>query len=302
MNLSTRISNSLTLAALTLSLAGCGGGGSDSSESAVAAAPPPSPGTTLPTTPPTAYTPDLRSFAVAWVGLQIAGTALDVLHITGETGNCGAGGSTRYDFGAVRQTLSQCVVRTSPDSAYTGSWSATNTTTGKVKSVAMSSPSLTVANPVAAGGQTQFAITAGNVGGLDDFSNDAVDVYSAVGFSLEARVGTANAFYRVGSNAAATASQSIQNGVATLLISSASLGVDYSGNAWRFTVQNLRSIGDNRPDQGTLIVADQSQPSTAATTVTFGTGNGLQFSSGGQSVVKRWSDADVQAALAAARQ
>lgn len=292
---SIRFPTALTLAAWTLSLAACGGGGNDSSDS-VAAAPPAS---VPPVTTPTAYQPDLRSFAVAWVSLQVAGTALDVLHISGETGNCGAGGSTSYDPGAVRQTLSQCVVKTSPDAAYTGSWSAT--VTGNVKNVAMSSPSLVITDPGATG-QTQFAITAGNVNGLDDFSNDTVDVYSAIGFSLDALVGSANAAYHIGSNAAGTASQSLQNGVASLSIQSASLGVNYAGNAWRFTVQNLRSIGDNRPDQGTLVVADQSQPSTAATTVTFGASNALQFSSGGQSIAKNWSDADLQAALAAALQ
>lgn len=291
MNVSTRFHRISALATLCLSLVACGGGGSGGSAPAT---------TPLPPTAPTAYVPDLRSFAVAWTSLVISEFALDVLHISAETGNCGVSGSTSYDVGSVKQTLSLCVTKSSPASAYTGQWSATSSVSGSLKTVTMSSPAITVADATAPA-QAQYAITAGNVSGVDDFSSSTADVYTAVGFSLDALVGPANSSYRVGSNAPGSASQSVQNGVSTTLIKSAALGVSHAGNAWRYTVDNVRSVGDNRPDQGTIIVIDAAQPTTAATTITFGPGNSIVFASGGQSVSKGWADADVQAALIASR-
>ena len=71
--------------------------------------------------------------------------------------------------------------------------------------------------------------------------------------------------------------------------------------AWRLAVRGVATRGDSNPDAGSITVADQSKPASEQLTVSFGAGNNITFSAGGRSVTKLWGDADVRAALAAAR-
>lgn len=278
--------------ATLLVVSACGGGGSDN---ATTGTPVVSPGTE-----PSAYAPDLQSFAVAWIALNLSLSAADMLHMAGNTGNCGGGGQTAYDLGAVRQTAQACVLKTNPVNAYTGGFSLTYTNGVNTRASTISSPALQVA-AAAAPKAAQFSIDSGVISGIDDFSNDTADVYSAVTFSLQVTPAGAATPYRVGTNGPGTLTQSFANGTPALVVSSLDIGVNRAQGAWRLAVRGVATRGDSNPDAGSITVADQSKPASEQLTVSFGAGNNITFSAGGRSVTKLWGDADVRAALAAAR-
>lgn len=278
--------------ATLLVVSACGGGGSNTTAT----------GTPVvsPVTDPSAYTPDLQSFAVAWIALNLSLSAFDMLHMAGNTGNCGGGGQTAYDVGAARQTAQSCVLKTSPANAYTGGFALTFTNGVNTRSSTISSPTLQVAAS-AAPKSAQFSVDSGVVNGIDDFSSDTSDVYSVVTFSLQVTPAGAATPYRIGTNGPGTLTQTLANGTPALVVSSLDIGVDRTQGAWRFAVRGVASRGDSNPDTGSIAVADQSKPASEQLTVSFGPGNSITFSAGGRSVTKLWGDADVRAALAAAR-
>lgn len=285
---------------LALLLAACGGGSDNSSDTAAPTTPP------VTTPPPVVAVPDpvqpgkdLASFAAAWVSYTMV-QAVPMLQLAaGASDNCPLGGTARYDAAAGRQVLAACRTRQAPDQAFTGSYAVGQlTSSAGTTTAALSAPAVEVF--AAADGAREFALTGGSIAS-EVVDNDAGDRYFFTSPSLDFTAGAGHryAVSNAGSTSiAVTFEQQVPVRETANLVFTTSDGSD----TWQVTVTGgIRERGD-RPDRGSLTIVRLG--AQQALNATFGSDGTVTLVGGEQGGTRTlgWTDATLQAALAAARQ
>lgn len=302
---SARVTTLATLS-LCLALSACGGGG-DADAGAVADNPqippvtqPVTPPVTTPTTPPTASEQDLAGFTAAWMSYQMLASVNMLQMAAGGTGSCGLGGTVAYDAVAGTSTLDQCHTRAFPYQVYSGRNSISQLVSNADRSqvsAAIRSPSVRVVS--ADTGTLEYTITDGEITG-DVVSSESGDRFSFTATGLRIRAGQASD-YTI-SNAGSTSTTVVfRNGQPERTSNNLVYTVSNGTSTWQVTVMSpMHEAGADRPDQGHLMIVRLG--ALQALNATFA--NNSITLSGGETGTTRplaWSDASLQAALAAAR-
>lgn len=293
-------STGVTLAVLSLclSLSACGGGGE--ADAGNPSTPPVTPPVTTPTTPPTASAQDLAGFAAAWMSYQMLASVNMLQMAAGGTGTCGLGGSLAYDAASGVGTLDQCRTRAFPYALYSGrntiSQLISNADRSQV-SAAIRSPSVRVLS--ADTGALEYTITDGEIAGNLVGSEDG-DRYTFTATGLRIRAGQASD-YTISNAGSTNTTVLFRNGQPERTSNNLVYTVSNGTSTWQVTVMSpVHEAGDARPDQGHLMIVRLG--ALQALNATFA-GNSITLAGGetGTTRALAWTDAGLQAALAAGR-
>jgi hypothetical protein len=285
----------LTLAALSV-LTACGGGGDSGSGSNSNPT-----ANDLSNSASAVYVGSLKAFAETWIaGNAIAGLH-DLVMFAGQTGNCAGGGSLSYT--SPTQTLTNCVRNYPQNGAYngtfTGSGAAGSVNVTAINGVAVNSSVNPSSNPALYTYQSgSFEATLASAGNTDTTTLTS----GAVVFQV---TGAANSYtlsnfkMAIANSGTGTVASTASGFTRAYVIARNGGGSTYDVN---FTTP-ITTSGTNNPASGAAVITYTTSTACSPLTVSFL--STTQFSmacSNGSPVTKNWADADVQAALTAARQ
>jgi hypothetical protein len=288
----------LTLAVLS-ALTACGGGGDGSSSGGSNNSNPTT--NDLSNSSSTVYVGSLKVIAETWIaGNAIAGLH-DLVMFAGQTGNCAGGGSLSYT--SPTQTLTNCVRNYPNNGAYNGTYSGTGSAGAinvtAINNVTVNSSVNPANNPALyAYSSGSFGATLASAGGTDTTTLTSGSVVFQV-------VGAANSYtlsnfkMALANSGTGTVASTVGGFTRAYVIARNGGGSTYDVN---FTTP-ITTSGTNNPASGTAVISYTTSTACSPLTVSFL--STTQFSmacSSGSPVTKSWTDADVRAALAAARQ
>ena len=278
---------------LTVTLAACGGGGGDGSAS-----------TTVPPADNSAsyQASFLKTFAETTISFELVQSLGDVALIgsAGETGACPAGGTMAYDSATHTSTLNNCVLNYPVDNAYKGSLTSIVGNGSVINVTAISN--LQMLDPQNLSSQ-QGTMTSGTITGTN-VDNGTTDTTN---FS-----GSVNSSYSGASTYSASSirAEMVKNtGAQTLVVKSGIAGAEdfysYATGTKNYTVKVKTPIsiqGQNHPASGVFEVTHNTPSVCSPMLITYKSNQDFDLSckDGTQVTNKKWVDADVQTALAAA--
>jgi hypothetical protein len=278
------------------SLAACGGGGSSGTTDTGTGTGTGTGGTTTPTN----ETDAVKVFAESLTAFNLAQSLVDLHVISGHTGSCPLGGTT--SFSNQVQTVTNCVRDLPNDNAYTGQYGFANTGAYPI----IPSVKLTITTDIKAStpsnlSNTRFTINHGTVSGATSYTTlvDTTQIQSDVSFT------TGNSVYQVNGLLA------VENNYTNRLSSPNFSYAKNNGALYSVSEGNKINIaGISNPNSGAYTVVESASIPVSLCSridVTFKsatdfevycvarTGNPVKYT-------KKWTDADIVAALAAAKQ
>lgn len=312
----TLLSVSVPLLLSAILVTACGGSTSADDGAATPAPGAPTAGTPAPGTPsagtPSTGTPstgapgsaapdsDLASFAAAWTSFTMLESVQPLQLVAGASAACPGGGSLAYDPASGKQTLQQCRLNQFPGRAFSGDLRVTGlsaTSDRSHVSASIDAAGITVAG---ADGGVEYTLAAGDIGSEVDDS-DAGNRYFYAAHSLSFIAGTSHR-YDIGNAGSTSAAILYEGGTPVRYTNNLVFTTTDGTQSWQVSASSpVREAGADRPDRGSLTIARLG--AGAVLNVTFGAGNTLTLSGGegGTTRTLSWSDAALQAALAASR-
>jgi hypothetical protein len=290
------------IAALTL-LTACGGGGGSSTT--------PATGTTGvgsiadPASP--SYTASLKAFAETWVaGNALLPSLTDIERGAGSSGPCSSSGSSSST--ATTTTLTNCVRSYPSSNAYNGSYTFTGSQTSAT-STAISVSAINGMNILVPSNLlvVQFSIPSGSFAG-GDTQTGTTNVVSLTSGTATFRLGTSatsdtyiasNLNYQLTNNGSSlTAANYQSSGTRAYTITKGSTNYDVN-----IGIGGISATGNNNPNSGNSTISYTTTTGCSPMRINFlsTTQFSLTCTSGNDTITKNWTDADVVAAINAAK-
>jgi hypothetical protein len=287
------------IAALTV-LTACGGGGGGSTTPAAATT-----GTIADTTS-AVYTASLKAFAETWIaGNALLPSLTDLIIFAGNTGTCGTSGS--LSSSATTTTATNCVRNYPSSNAYNGSYTGTGSISGvntTITVAAINSMNILVPSNLSV---VQFSIPSGSFAG-GNTPLGSTDVLSLTSGSATFRVGTtatsdtyivSNLNYQITNNGSALTAANYQaSGTRAYTITKGTTNYDVN-----IGTGGISATGNNNPSSGNATMTYTTATGCSPIRINFLSTSqfSLTCTSDNTAITKNWTDADVIAAISAAK-
>jgi hypothetical protein len=290
------------IAALTL-LTACGGGGGSSTTPATT-------GTTgvgsIADTTSQSYTASLKAFAETWIaGNTLLPSLTDLVRGAGSSGQCSSSGSSSST--ATATTFTNCVRSYPSNNAYNGSFTFTGSQSGSsavINVATITSMNILVPSNLPV---VQFSIPSGSFAG-GDTQTGTTNVVSLTSGTATFRVGTSatsdtyiasNLNYQLTNNGSSlTAANYQSSGTRAYTITKGSTNYDVN-----IGIGGISATGNNNPNSGNSTISYTTTTGCSPMRINFlsTTQFSLTCTSGNDTITKNWTDADVVAAINAAK-